>query len=913
MQLAKKDEGNPAIERPAPSIVGRSSRRNQLDVKSRIWIVDEEALVPHGACPALAELLGARPSSDRVGVLSRSSLTSLVPALASSGLSPLSCFDFVFAENGLVRYYPTTDGRVRASGNEPVRVAALLQRLPNLLAKAVNRGKRVFSTDVGTVEVDDQRLSYVCRKQVEALLQKHTAPAAAGDTTNPKAATTGRTSSIEVRLASGVEKDRFLAGYDEEIGPGNCQLEVDDERQRAYLWPAGVRRNCCVGLLLRHYLHEQEKPYAWPLGVQYLSAAAWRQHANWALVCDESIEASHETLEPTAVRAVLSRAWPPGHAAAAAAATTLPRRIDTRTTVNGGDETPPSAACMRTRWRSLFVDWDALLLPGGRLGARVLSCLERLRACKRAGQWWVLAPRLSSHEARLVLSLLPVAGIIAEGGLETIVAAGAGRPGHNKTSGPPPSLGGKPQQRATPTTGSPVVDAVVALAAAEEGDLDTTFWPSVLYVGQDEDCCKWFHHSIWVAAAAAGPEAHQPKKAPARFSPRYLYPRTAVKVQGGAAEHSIVTVLRQLAVAAAEAPLPQQASTAKASGGLVEAGALIILLAQRELAANERERTAAALEAAARHLSAAWSPTVVAANVVRRERRGGDAPEGRWSRVVRASVDLAGDPPHQRQVSAVLNAAVLVGTMLRRGAADPPAAWIVFLDAASLVPPQFFVNLDMHVRQVTRGFFLGELVGVDASRTSADVIAAAPWSVLALPRVPTRPATDELKDPRFPDILNVEAHEHPWGFARLENLTVSSGELEAVGGWDEQFDQGTDGGHDVDLAYRLAKKRKLVPKFLPGSEVYWQQPARTTKAAAAESQQRGQTTRPEKLNSAASGSDQPVTGTETAATDDDSRRNSRLLFARIPNYQKFASTSDQRLPTPSYDVHVRGSPGVNRY
>jgi len=144
--------------------------------------------------------------------------------------------------------------------------------------------------------------------------------------------------------------------------------------------------------------------------------------------------------------------------------------------------------------------------------------------------------------------------------------------------------------------------------------------------------------------------------------------------------------------------------------------------------------------------------------------------------------------------------------------------WIVSVDSDCIPGPGYLSA----VAAAARGqvILTGERIFVEPPPL-ADIPSVLP----ALPRILSHANYGLPRDRRFPRLLNLPDVLHPWDLMHGGNTVFPRSAALEAGGFDEDFD-GHWGYEDVEFAHRMITAG-CVPLFVPGMEVYHQEPPPT--------------------------------------------------------------------------------------
>lgn len=149
--------------------------------------------------------------------------------------------------------------------------------------------------------------------------------------------------------------------------------------------------------------------------------------------------------------------------------------------------------------------------------------------------------------------------------------------------------------------------------------------------------------------------------------------------------------------------------------------------------------------------------------------------------------------------------------------------WIVSMDSDCIPNKHHLANLARHVKRKEKLLVTGERVFVSASACTDQDILDDPGALERLPQVASVANYHQVKDRRFPGVLNVKRRAHPWSYIHAGNAAYRRADALAVGGFDEDYD-GCWGYEDIYFAYRLIAAQGCEPNFLPGLETFHQEP-----------------------------------------------------------------------------------------
>jgi glycosyltransferase involved in cell wall biosynthesis len=150
--------------------------------------------------------------------------------------------------------------------------------------------------------------------------------------------------------------------------------------------------------------------------------------------------------------------------------------------------------------------------------------------------------------------------------------------------------------------------------------------------------------------------------------------------------------------------------------------------------------------------------------------------------------------------------------------------WIITCDADCIPAPGYLQRAADILRAEDGALFLtGERVFVAASEVDCSALAAGTFDLASLPRVPSDSNYGYARDLRSSFAVGLPDVPHPWTYMHSCNTVFPRAAACAVGGYDESYD-GNWGHEDIDFAYRLITAAGASPRWVPGLEVYHQEP-----------------------------------------------------------------------------------------
>ena len=139
--------------------------------------------------------------------------------------------------------------------------------------------------------------------------------------------------------------------------------------------------------------------------------------------------------------------------------------------------------------------------------------------------------------------------------------------------------------------------------------------------------------------------------------------------------------------------------------------------------------------------------------------------------------------------------------------------------SSSRASPKLSGRLSVNVPFVAAG----ERVFVDASNLKASELEGGDKALLdSLPLVGSVSNYGQVKDRRFPELLDVASHEHPWAFFHGGNMMFRKCDALRIGGFNTAYD-GHWGYEETEFTYRIVTICGARPVYVPNVKVYHQE------------------------------------------------------------------------------------------